>query len=98
MKLQEAIHSITELRGKRLSKHERWKLSRIWRKGLNSASVQFNAISVNYGGFDGCVTVDGKRELYIGIPGAFRAWLRADGTYVIDIPNEKAVQNETYKE
>ncbi|MDE2233709.1 MAG: hypothetical protein KGJ90_06430 [Patescibacteria group bacterium] len=92
MKLEQAIKVITELRGEKLSKKQRWDLSKKWRKGLDSASINFTSISINYGGFNGCVTVDGKRELYIGIGGAFRVWLHTDGTYIIDVPNERGIK------
>lgn len=90
MNLQGAIKKLIELRGDRLAKKERWKLSKLWLKGKNPASIAFNAVSLGYGGFDAVVTTDGFKVIYIGIPGAFRVWLKLDGTYQLDIPNEAA--------
>lgn len=94
MNLQEAIRQLVTLRGKRLEKKERWKLSKRWLRGQNSASVAFKGVSLNYGGFEAVVTTDGFKEIYIGIPGAFRVWLKLDGTYKIDVPSEAAAREE----
>ena len=94
MKLHDAINTLVKLRGERLPKKERWKLSKRWLKGKNPASIDFNAVSLGYGGFDSVVTTDGHREVYISIPGAFRVWLKLDGTYRIDVPNEVAVESK----
>ena len=94
MTLHEAIKRLVELRGERLAKKERWKLSKRWLKGNNPASIAFNAVSLNYGGFNAVVTTDGFKDIYIGIPGAFRVWLSLNGTYKIDVPNEAATESK----
>jgi hypothetical protein len=86
--LKFAVKRLIELRGERLPKKARWKLSKRWLKGLNSASITFQGLSLGHNGFDAVVTTDGFKNIYIGIPGAFRVWLSLDGTYKIDVPNE----------
>ncbi len=94
MKLNDAIRRMTELRGERLTKRARWQLSKRWLKGRDSASVSFKGITLGHSGFDAVVTTDGFKDVYIGIPGAFRVWLSLDGTYKIDVPNEVAQKEE----
>lgn len=88
MDLPGAIKRLVTLRGERLSKKECWKMSKRWLKGKNPASLGFKGAHLEHSGFDAVVTTDGFKDVYIGIPGAFRVWLRLDGTYKIDVANE----------
>jgi hypothetical protein len=93
MELQDAIARLVELRGEKLAKKDRWRLSKRWLKGLDPASVSFRGVTLGHSGFDAVVTSDGFKDIYIGIPGAFRVWMKLDGTYRIDVPNETAERN-----
>lgn len=95
--LKDGIKQLIQLRGDKLSKKDRWKLSKKWLKGLNSASISFSGVVLLPQGFDAVVTTDGWKEIYIGIPGAFRVWLKLDGTYKMDIPNQLATQSNNEK-
>ena len=59
-------------------------------------SLAFTSVSLGYGGFSALVSHDRFKEIYIGIPGAFRVWLRLDGTYNLDVPNEASIPLDNY--
>jgi len=90
MTLNEAISHFQRLDLPRLTLWQRLKLAMSILLGKEPNSAKFLATSIGYGGFSSVVATDGFKELYIGVPGICRVWLKGDGTYSLDIPNEQA--------